>query len=92
MDSITAVLLEKHKDKICDLFRQAIKYHMLRWDTEGEIEMLIDHELNASVVITDLATQYDDTTEVDTLSEKDILEIIKDNLAQPALNPPSRDS
>ena len=92
MDSITAVLLEKHKDKICDLFRQAVKHQIIRWDLEVSIEQLIDHEIDAAAVIGDLAAQYITVAEVDTLPEKDILEIIENNLAQPALNPPSRDS
>lgn len=48
-------------------------------------------EIDTSEAISDLAARFDFASEVDDLSEEEILETIKNNLARPALNPPSRD-
>lgn len=92
MESRQQELLEKHKDQICKLFRQAVKSRLVQWDCEKAIEEFIDHEIDTSVVIGDLASRFNFASEVADLSEKEILETIINNLARPALNPPSRDT
>lgn len=88
----TLELLEQNKDEVCKLFRQAVQARMTQWDCEQAIENLIDHELNTHEIIGILAAEYPSTMEVNGLAEAVILNAVEENLARPALNPPSRDT
>lgn len=88
----TQELLQQHKDEVCKLFRQAVRARMTQWDCEQAIEDLINHELNTSEIIGVLAAEFPSTMEVDGLAEAVILDAVEENLARPALNPPSRET
>jgi len=76
--------LEANKDRVVELFRDAIRAKIEQWDAEGDIENLIGEIDGADGALCDYAANCDAAGQVDTaFTKEEILETVRGLMQHP---------